>query len=60
TPAQYELGLNWSLNSQYLLFTSPDNDQYDIFRIDVDTGEITQMTDDPSDDYAPLWINFED
>ena len=43
----------WSVDGKSLLFTGERNGQYDIYRVDAETGEEVQLTDTPGLDDGP-------
>jgi eukaryotic-like serine/threonine-protein kinase len=55
---------DWSPDSRSVLLFSNPNKQYDIFSIEVETGSIRQVTDDPANDWRGhcsrdgRWIYF--
>lgn len=61
TPSYFH---GWSPDDQWLIYTAERNGQYDIYRISVDGGEETQLTNQPTLDdgseYSPdgEWIYF--
>ena len=38
-----------------VLFDCPRNDVYEIYAIDIDTRQLTRLTDNKTDDYAAVW-----
>lgn len=61
TPSYFH---GWSPGDKFLIYTAERNGQYDIYKISVDGGEETQLTDQPTLDdgseYSPdgEWIYF--
>ncbi len=61
TPSYFH---GWSPDDLWLIYTAERNGQYDIYKISVDGGEETQLTDQPTLDdgseYSPdgVWIYF--
>lgn len=48
--------LNWSDDGRYLAFSARTTSDFDLFAWDVQTGNITQLTDTPDfDEIAPYW-----
>jgi TolB protein len=45
----------WSPDGNRIAFVSFQNDKFDIFVMNISTGEITQVTDSPSADRYPTW-----
>ena len=43
----------WSTDKKYIVFTGNRKDRYDIYKVDVETGEETQLTDKASLDDGP-------
>ena len=50
--------LSWSADSRFLVYqdVQPDSNQRDIYRLDITTGEVVDLTtDSPKFDTAPTW-----
>ena len=51
----------WMDNGRQVLITAKDldapNPQFDIYRYDLSSGVITNLTNSPADDYSPHWIS---
>jgi Tol biopolymer transport system component len=48
--------LSWSPDGKHVVFWSgANNDNLDIYMIDVDDSKITRLTDDPAYDLSPAW-----
>ena len=47
----------WSPDGSQIAYVSSDEgkDDYDIFVLDLDSGDTRNVTNDPGDDYAPSW-----
>ena len=60
TPDQREFGAQWSANGSQIIFTGITNDQLEIFSYNTETKEITNLSNNPANDYAPLWIHFQE
>lgn len=50
----------WSPDSRYLVFASGRGGSSDIYRVDINNGNIIQLTHDSSENMGPLWISLED
>ncbi len=45
----------WSPDGAWLAFMSNRNDKWDIYKIQVETGEVVQLAQTPRDDVNPRW-----
>jgi Tol biopolymer transport system component len=45
----------WSPDGTRIVFTGASGDNYEVFVLDVATGEVTQLTNVPGDDSWPVW-----
>jgi TolB protein len=53
-------GADFTEHSKWVVYESDEGHpgQFDIFRIHIDTGEVVQLTDDPSDDLDPAGMPY--
>lgn len=49
-------GLDWSPDGRRIAFTdAPDGENGDVFVVEVESGRIERMTEDPAWDHMPVW-----
>jgi Tol biopolymer transport system component len=59
TRGPYEEGYDWSPDGTKIVYAAAATDdidaEHDIYVVDVDSGEVNQLTDGPADEYEPDW-----
>ncbi len=45
----------WSPDGRWIAFASDRSGNWDIFLLELETGQLIQLTDDPGDDTEPDW-----
>lgn len=51
----FNLGPTWSPDGQYIAFQSNRSGNFEIHRLEVETGEVTNLTQSPNLDANPAW-----
>ncbi len=51
-----DMGASWSADGTRILFASDREGQNDVYTLEVATGDVTRLTDDPADEIFPVWV----
>lgn len=54
----YPSGLYWSLDSRYIAYTASSDSDYRSHIVEVETGSLTELPDDTSEDMPPLFSGW--
>lgn len=50
-----EINPAWSPDGTKIAFSGHSDDAWDIYVVDVESGAVSQLTDDPAADVEPSW-----